>query len=132
MRKKLRSALAAALAFASIAYIYPGFSFEETNALVYAATAFSFFYLFIKPLIKILSLPINLITLGLFSFLANMAALYLISLLIPGFEISGFELHGIGLLGLDIQAVQLNSFLSLLTGSVILSSLNGVLMWLFS
>ncbi|OGY26973.1 MAG: hypothetical protein A2Z42_03820 [Candidatus Woykebacteria bacterium RBG_19FT_COMBO_43_10] len=102
MRKKLRSALAAALAFASISYIYPGFIFEDTSALIYAAVAFSFFCLFIKPLLKILSLPINLVTFGLFSFLANMAGLYLIALIIPGFEIAPFELHGIGILGLDI------------------------------
>src|SRR3990167_11255997 len=113
MRKKLRTALIPALAFASISYIYPGFRFGDTNALIYSSAAFSFFCLFIKPFIRILSIPVNLFTFGLFSLLANMAFLYFISLLIPGFDIAGFELHGIGVLGLDIRLIQLNSFISL-------------------
>ncbi len=132
MRKKLRTALIPALAFASISYIYPGFRFEDTNALVYASAAFSFFCLFMKPFIKILSLPVNLFTFGLFSLLASIAALYLIALLIPGFDIISFELRGIGVVGLDIPLIQLNSFLSLSIASLILSFLNGVLLWVFS
>ena len=132
MRKKLRTALIPALAFASISYIYPGFRFEDTNAVLYSSAAFSFFCLFIKPFFKIVSLPVNLFTFGLFSLLANTAALYLISLLIPGFDITAFELHGIGVMGLDIRIIQLNSFLSLLIVSVLLSFLNGVLLWVFS
>ena len=132
MRKKLRTALIPALAFASISYIYPGFRFGDTNSIVYASAAFSFFCLFVKPFIKILSIPVNLFTFGLFSLLANMAALYLISLLIPGFDITAFELHGIGVMGLDIRIIQLNSFLSLLIASILLSFLNGVLLWVFS
>ena len=132
MRKKLRNALIPALAFASISYIYPGFRFGDTNSIVYASAAFSFFCLFVKPFIKILSIPVNLFTFGLFSLLANMAALYLISLLIPGFDITAFELHGIGVMGLDIRLIQLNSFLSLLIVSLLLGFFNGALLWVFS
>ena len=44
----------------------------------------------IKPVVKLLTLPINILTLGLFGFIINGAALYLVTFLIDGFVVSTF------------------------------------------
>jgi putative membrane protein len=44
----------------------------------------------IKPIVKILTLPLNILTLGLFGLVINGAALYLATYIVPGFVITGF------------------------------------------
>lgn len=45
---------------------------------------------FIKPIVTILTLPINLLTLGIFSFIINGLFVLLVSRIVPGFEVTGF------------------------------------------
>lgn len=44
----------------------------------------------VKPVIKILSLPINMLTLGLFNIVINAGMLWIVDLVIKGFEVNGF------------------------------------------
>lgn len=44
----------------------------------------------VKPILHIISLPITIVTLGLFSFVINALAFYAASALVPGFEIASF------------------------------------------
>lgn len=57
-----------------------------TTALL-AALALAIINHTIKPIITIVSLPINIVTLGLFSFVINGAMILLASKIVPGFEI---------------------------------------------
>jgi putative membrane protein len=132
MRKKFRTALLAILSFLLIAYLYPGFSFESTNSMALASVIFAFVYLFVRPVIKLLSLPLNIITFGLFSLLVNVAVLYLISVIVPGFEITAFQFQGYELFGISFPAFYLNTFLSTLVASVGLSFFTSGLLWVFS
>ncbi len=45
--------------------------------------------MFIKPIINILALPINLLTLGLFSIIVNGLLILLVASLVPGFQVAG-------------------------------------------
>ncbi len=56
----------------------------------FAAAALGVLNLFFRPVLLILTLPINLITLGLFTLVINAAMLKLASGLIPGFHVTGF------------------------------------------
>jgi putative membrane protein len=132
MKKRLRNALFASLAFLLLAYIYPGFAFDDSQTIILATAVFAFIYLFIRPVLKLLSLPLNLVTFGLFSFLVNLAILFLIAYLIPGFEIVAYEFEGFHLLGIQIPSLDLNVFLSALVASVALSFISSVVFWIFS
>ena len=44
----------------------------------------------IGPFLKILTLPINILTLGLFSLIINVLIVLLVARIVPGFEITGF------------------------------------------
>ncbi|OFW61301.1 MAG: hypothetical protein A2Z35_00340 [Actinobacteria bacterium RBG_19FT_COMBO_36_27] len=46
--------------------------------------------LLIKPIVKILSIPINILTLGLFNIIINAGMLWIVDLIIKGLEVDGF------------------------------------------
>ncbi len=55
-----------------------------------AALAIGAVNLFIKPLISLITLPVNVLTLGLFGLLVNGGLLWLVAYYLPGFSITGF------------------------------------------
>lgn len=132
MKIKFRTALLAIVAFISFSYIYPGFVFEDVSSLVYASLTFSFFYLFIRPFIKLLSLPLNLFTFGFFSLLVNIALIYFIAVIIPGFDIVSFDLPNVELFGINSPHLHLNVFISTLAASMLLSFFTNTMVWVFS
>ncbi|HVB20225.1 MAG TPA: phage holin family protein [Candidatus Paceibacterota bacterium] len=79
----------AALSIGIAAYIVPGVSVTLIGALI-AAVVLGALNLFIRPILLILTLPINIITLGLFSLVINACLIMLVSVLVPGFFVSGF------------------------------------------
>lgn len=79
----------AALAILIAAYIVPGATITLIAALI-AAVVLGALNLFIRPILLILTLPINILTLGLFSLVINALLVMLASYLVPGFSIAGF------------------------------------------
>jgi putative membrane protein len=60
-----------------------------TTAL-FVALAMGFLNSFVKPILKIISLPITFMTLGLFSLVITVGMVYLVEVYVPGFQVSGF------------------------------------------
>lgn len=60
-----------------------------TTALL-VSLAMGFLNSFVKPVLKIISLPITFMTLGLFSLVITVGMVYLVELYVPGFQVSGF------------------------------------------
>jgi putative membrane protein len=56
---------------------------------IFVAVVMSLLNTFLKPILKFITLPINFLTLGLFSLVITIALIYLCDYLIEGFEISG-------------------------------------------
>lgn len=71
-------------------YIVPGVSYTNLKALVIFALVLAALNTFIKPILKIITLPINIITLGLFSLVINTGMVLLAAKLVDGFMVSGF------------------------------------------
>lgn len=71
------------------AYIVPGVHSTLLGALV-LAVVLGVFNLFLKPIITILTLPVTILTLGLFSLVSNALLIMLADLLVRDFSISGF------------------------------------------
>ncbi|MDO8231594.1 MAG: phage holin family protein [bacterium] len=78
-----------ALAIAIAAYLVPGVVTTPAGAFI-AAVVLGALNLFIRPILIILTLPINLLTLGLFSLVINAFLVVLASELVPGFSVFGF------------------------------------------
>jgi putative membrane protein len=72
------------------AYILPGIHLKNFWTGVVVAIVLGIVNAIIRPIIFILTLPINILTLGLFSFVIMGFMVYLVSWLIPGFTIDNF------------------------------------------
>jgi putative membrane protein len=81
--------IVAALAVIIGAYLVPGVDTTIVGAAV-LVVVLSLMNAFLKPLISFLTLPLNVITLGLFTFVTNALLIMLASLVVPGFSVSGF------------------------------------------
>jgi putative membrane protein len=71
-------------------YLLPGLSFSGPGTLLAAALLLGIVNAIVRPIAVILTLPLTLLTLGLFLLVVNAAMLGLVALLLSGFHISGF------------------------------------------
>lgn len=72
------------------AYILPGVKLEGWTSALVLAIVLGIINAFIRPILLILTLPINILTLGLFTFVIIALCVMLASLIVPGFHIDGF------------------------------------------
>jgi len=70
--------------------IFPGLLFDTPGTLFAAALLLGIVNAVIRPIAVILTLPLTLVTLGLFLIVINAAMLSLVALLLNGFQISSF------------------------------------------
>lgn len=79
----------ATLSIGIAAYIVPGVTITFIGALI-AAVVLGALNLLIRPILLILTLPITILTLGLFSLVINALLVMLAAVLVPGFSVAGF------------------------------------------
>jgi putative membrane protein len=103
--------LLSALALLAVAYLYPNVKVESFLAAAIAAFALGFVNAIIRPILVILTLPVTLLTLGLFLFVINALLFWLVAEVVKGFSIQG-------------------GFLSALVGSILYSLITTVVNWL--
>ncbi len=94
------------------AQLLSGISVDSTTTLLLAALVFGVVNTFIKPLVSLLSLPITILTLGLFHFVINAGLLGLTAWLTPGFAISGFWAALFGAIIVSLVGTFLSGILS--------------------
>jgi len=86
--------LAAALLL--VAHLYSGVTVTSFGAALIAAFVLGLLNTLLRPLLVLLTLPVTLLTLGLFLFVINAATFYSAAYLLDGFHVNGF---GAALLG---------------------------------
>lgn len=79
-----------ALLLMAIPYVVRGVDVKNFFSALVTALALAFVNAIIKPILIILTLPINILTLGLFTFVINGLLFWLVSAFIKGFYIVGF------------------------------------------
>lgn len=70
--------------------VFRGVSFADTSSLVISALLLGFANAIVKPLVIVLTLPLTLLTFGLFLLVINALMILLVSALVRGFKVSGF------------------------------------------
>jgi len=73
-----------------VSAIMPGVYLAGFGTAVAAAIIMGLVNFFLRPLLLLLTLPLNFLTLGLFSFVINALMFALVAWLVPGFEVSNF------------------------------------------
>lgn len=79
-----------AIAVMAGSYIIPGVSVDGFITALIVAVILGLVNTFIKPILVILTLPITIVTLGLFLLVINAVVILLVAWLVPGFMVSGF------------------------------------------
>ena len=102
MKRFLIHWLVIALALWVTAYILPGVHVGSTQALAIAAIVLGLVNALIRPILTILTLPITILTLGLFYLVVNGCTFLLASKMVPGFQVDGFWWAVLGALVVSI------------------------------
>lgn len=111
--------------------IYPGFSIQPQIGILFTA-AIVWFLLnrIVKPIIKVLLLPINLITMGFFSWAVSVLTLFLLKIVVVGVSISSYDFPGFSSQGFSIPSFHINLFFSYIVISILLNLIQSVINWL--
>lgn len=89
MSNGLRSFVLTGLSFLVVTFILPKMTINSIFSLVVLTLFFGIINSTIKPVLKVLSFPITILSLGLFSFVINAIVLKLAFMIVPGAYISG-------------------------------------------
>jgi len=79
-----------ALALLALPYVFPGVKVDTFVAALIAALALGLINALIRPLLILLTLPVTLLTLGLFIFVINGLLFWWVGSFVDGFHVSGF------------------------------------------
>ncbi|MDN6886632.1 phage holin family protein [Variovorax sp. CAN2819] len=71
-------------------HLFRGLKFDSTGALVVSALLLGLANAIVKPLLIVLTLPLTLVTFGLFLLVINALMILLVAALVKGFKVSGF------------------------------------------
>jgi putative membrane protein len=94
------------------AYLLDGIRVSGFGSALFAAAMLGVLNAFFRPIALILTLPINILTLGLFTFVINALMLKMASGVIPGFDVMGFWTSIFGALIISIVSWLANSYIS--------------------
>ncbi len=97
-----------AIAFYIVAYLVPGIEVVGIEALAVVAVVWGILSILVKPVLVLLTLPINILSLGLFSFVINAGLLLLMARLVSGFSVDGWWKALIGAVVLALVNLVLN------------------------
>lgn len=93
-------------------YLIKGIQVSGFLAAFFAAAFLGILNAFFRPILLILTLPLTILTLGLFTFIINAILLMMVSGVIPGFEVHGFWSAVFGSLLISIISWLINSFIN--------------------
>ena len=97
--------IALSLAIMFVGWIIPGITISSFATALVASIVIALVNLVIKPILVFLTLPINILTLGLFILVINALLFMFVAYLIPGVEVDGFWSAFLGALILSILSI---------------------------
>jgi putative membrane protein len=89
--------------------LIPGVQVDHLSTLIVATLVIGLLNSFIRPVVLLLTLPVNVLTLGLFTLVVNGLMFYLSAMLVDGFRITGFAVAFFAALFFSIFSYILNT-----------------------
>lgn len=131
MKKIIRHYVINTFLLYAVSQLASGLQFERGfETIVLAGVGLTVASLLVKPIINLLLLPINLITFNLFKWVSSAIALYLVTLVVPGFKITEFAFPGLTSSWLDLPALTVGGFMAYVAFSFIFSLFASFIYWL--
>lgn len=108
-----------------------GMKFDNyTEGVVTAGLALGLASFTIKPIVKILLLPITLATMGVFSFLSSVVTLYIVDYALPKFSVEGFHFPGLNSTYFDLPKLDYSGIWAYVAFAIIISFFTSVVNWI--
>lgn len=112
---------------------YPGFLFPtDFPSQLIAAFVLTAIITFFQPILKMIVLPVNIITFGLFNWLLEALVLLLLTILIDNVTFQSFNWKTFTFFGVTFSGGGLNSFFSVIIGSIFFKFLTSLVKYLTS
>ena len=109
----------------------PGLTYSGgIKSLLIGALVFMVINIILVPFLKILLLPLNLLTLGLFAWVANVLALYALTSIVSDFQLVSYFFPGYYAGGFQIPAMDLSPFWVAVLASLVIGMITHFLQWL--
>jgi putative membrane protein len=97
--------------FLLVSRLVPGFNVASLWTAIWAALIFGFVNSLIRPILLAISLPLSIVSLGLFTLVIDAGVMALTAWLVPGFEVQGFIAALFGWLLVSLGSVLISSIL---------------------
>lgn len=131
MRSLLRYYLINLTALLVTTRLIPGLTYSGgVKSLLLGGLVFSIINFLLVPLLKILFLPLNLLTVGLFAWLINVLALYALTTIVSDFQLIPYSFPGATILGVALPATDLTPFWVAVAASFMIGIITHFLQWL--
>ena len=131
MKNILRLYLIDTLALYAVSQIAGGIVLDSGfETLLLAVVGLTVASVLVRPVINLLLLPLNLITFGLFRWVSSAIALYLVTLVVPGFTIVAFNFVGFSSKWIVIPPINLSGILAFVAFSFLLSVITSIVHWI--
>lgn len=105
-----------AIALLVTTYFVPGVTINDYTTLFLAAISIGIVNAIIKPVLKLISLPITLVTFGVFALVVNAVCFLIAAYFVPGFEVDGFLTAIVGALVMSIASMTINFLIDKMGG----------------
>jgi putative membrane protein len=104
-----------AMVLLAIAHFYPGVQVSNFTSALIAAFAIGLLNTVLRPILVVLTLPVTLITLGLFLFVINALMFWAAGSVLEGFEVKGFVAALVGSLMYSVAGIIIEAAVSRMT-----------------
>ena len=113
--------------------IFPGLTYDGGfQSLLIGALGITGMNIIIIPLLKVVFLPLNILTLGVFTWVINVIALYLLVTILPQFQLVPYDYPGGTLLGISVPPQNLTVLWVAIIASFMIGFASHFLHWLTS
>jgi uncharacterized membrane protein YvlD (DUF360 family) len=114
IKNLIRSWLINSIVLSFAAEVFPGlFISNRLEGIIISGLALTLLNRFVKPLIKTILLPINLITFGTLKWIVNLIIFFILGIILPQLSIKPFYFSGFSWQGVSIQGFSVSYFFSL-------------------
>lgn len=97
------------------------------QTVLFAGLVLSMLMLIVQPLLKILFIPINILTFGLLSWMINVIVIYLLTVFVPEIRVNPWMFPGGSWVGFVIPRLHFSYFTALIASSLLITTITDVL-----
>lgn len=131
MKSFFRNTLFNAFSIFAMSQILPGVVVSGgLFTYLLGGVALTFLLIVLRPILNLLALPLNILTLGFFSFLTNVIIFYLLTVFVTGISITSFYFPGVSYAGFIIPKIYFNTLFAFILVSFVQSVIVSFLVWL--